>query len=157
MRRLFALTIAILHGAAALQAQRARAPTTVLKVAADWTPDMLLAGRPKMSLHAAADSTSSDLSSPEVDLESLSAESAAQTEFKPSIDLSDMLVKGPRMAPRQAGWLPMLLSPEALDGTMAGDVGFDPFGFARTKADLARYREAEIKHSRLAMLAAAGW
>ena len=28
----------------------------------------------------------------------------------------------------QAGWFPMLLSPVALDGTMAGDVGFDPFG-----------------------------
>jgi hypothetical protein len=44
-----------------------------------------------------------------------------------------------------------------LDGTMAGDVGFDPAGFAASQKDLNNYREAEIKHARLAMLAAAGW
>eukprot|EP00548_Thalassiothrix_antarctica_P009779 CAMPEP_0194158874 /NCGR_PEP_ID=MMETSP0152-20130528/77518_1 /TAXON_ID=1049557 /ORGANISM="Thalassiothrix antarctica, Strain L6-D1" /LENGTH=217 /DNA_ID=CAMNT_0038868379 /DNA_START=140 /DNA_END=790 /DNA_ORIENTATION=- len=43
-----------------------------------------------------------------------------------------------------------------LDGSMAGDVGFDPLGFAKTEVDLSTYREAEIKHARLAMLAAAG-
>ena len=37
------------------------------------------------------------------------------------------------------------------------DVGFDPLGFAKNKEDLLNYREAEIKHARLAMLAAAGW
>jgi len=42
-------------------------------------------------------------------------------------------------------------------GTMAGDVGFDPLGFSKSKGDLNYYREAEIKHARLAMLAAAGW
>jgi len=44
-----------------------------------------------------------------------------------------------------------------LDGSMAGDVGFDPLGFADHPDNLVRYREAEIKHARLAMLAAAGW
>jgi hypothetical protein len=44
--------------------------------------------------------------------------------------------------------------PAALDGTLAGDVGFDPLGFAKSKNDLMNYREAEIKHARLAMLAA---
>lgn len=53
--------------------------------------------------------------------------------------------------------LPFMDRPTALDGTLAGDVGFDPLGFAKTKDDLIRYREAEIKHGRLAMLAAAGW
>mmetsp|Transcript_4260 Transcript_4260/g.11615 ORF Transcript_4260/g.11615 Transcript_4260/m.11615 type:complete len:231 (+) Transcript_4260:367-1059(+) len=37
------------------------------------------------------------------------------------------------------------------------DVGFDPLGFSDTKAGLFFMREAEIKHCRLAMLAAASW
>mmetsp|Transcript_4992 Transcript_4992/g.7211 ORF Transcript_4992/g.7211 Transcript_4992/m.7211 type:complete len:266 (-) Transcript_4992:62-859(-) len=53
--------------------------------------------------------------------------------------------------------LPFMERPSALDGTIAGDVGFDPLGFSKTKEDLMNYREAEIKHARLAMLAAAGW
>ena len=53
--------------------------------------------------------------------------------------------------------LPFLNRPKALDGTYAGNVGFDPFGFAKNKEDLRLFREAEIKHARLAMLAAAGW
>jgi len=53
--------------------------------------------------------------------------------------------------------MPFMECPPALNGAYAGDVGFDPFGFSKTEADLKRYREAEIKHSRLAMLAAAGW
>jgi len=53
--------------------------------------------------------------------------------------------------------LPFLTRPIILDGSMAGDAGFDPLGFSQTKEDLMNYREAEIKHGRLAMLAAAGW
>ena len=53
--------------------------------------------------------------------------------------------------------LPFMERPMALDGTLAGDVGFDPLGFAKTEEDLMKFREAEIKHGRLAMLAAAGW
>lgn len=53
--------------------------------------------------------------------------------------------------------LPFLTRPVILDGSMAGDAGFDPLGFAKTQGDLMNYREAEIKHARLAMLAAAGW
>lgn len=92
-----------------------------------------------------------------LDLDALSAESAFQA-FKPKSDLSSMFVSNTdRKAPRQADWFPMLLSPKSLDGTFAGDVGFDPIGFAKDKASLYSMREAEIKHSRLAMLAAAGW
>lgn len=40
---------------------------------------------------------------------------------------------------------------------LAGDFGFDPLGLADSPKQLAFYREAEIKHARLAMLAAAGW
>ena len=93
------------------------------------------------------------------------------------------------VAPRKSQALPWMEVSPALDGTMAGDVGFDPLGFAKTKEDLMNYREAEvsksssipfaskigrwrlttdtlrlfsksfsqIKHARLAMLAAAGW
>lgn len=53
--------------------------------------------------------------------------------------------------------IPFLECPTVLNGALAGDVGFDPLGFAKTEEDLMRYREAEVKHARLAMLAAAGW
>ena len=64
---------------------------------------------------------------------------------------------GAAALPAQSASIPFLARPAALDGTMVGDVGFDPLGFAKSKDDLANYREAEIKHGRLAMLAAAGW
>jgi len=53
--------------------------------------------------------------------------------------------------------LPFMECPEALTGELAGDVGFDPIGFAVDTPTLMNYREAEVKHARLAMLAAAGW
>ena len=53
--------------------------------------------------------------------------------------------------------LPFLERPAALDGTYAGDVGFDPLNFAKDEKWLMNMREAEVKHARLAMLAAAGW
>jgi hypothetical protein len=59
--------------------------------------------------------------------------------------------------PEKSQSIPFLDRPPALDGSLAGDVGFDPLGFAKTSEDLMKYREAEIKHARLAMLAAAGW
>eukprot|EP00903_Cladosiphon_okamuranus_P017890 g16463.t1 len=58
-------------------------------------------------------------------------------------------------APRSQA-LPFLPQPEALDGSMIGDVGFDPLGLA-SPDNLDRYREAELKHGRLAMVALAGW
>jgi hypothetical protein len=53
--------------------------------------------------------------------------------------------------------LPFQKRPPALDGELPGDAGFDPFGFAGDRDALWRYREAEVKHARLAMLAAVGW
>lgn len=54
--------------------------------------------------------------------------------------------------------LPFAARPVGLDSyKMTGDRGFDPLGFAKNKDDLMKYRSAEIKHCRLAMLAAAGW
>ena len=43
------------------------------------------------------------------------------------------------------------------DGRLAGDVGFDPLKLADSSSTLAWYREAEIKHARIGMLAALGW
>ena len=91
------------------------------------------------------------------------------------------------MEMRKAGWFPGGVAPSYLDGSLPGDVGFDPYNvvaLARTgtvgaasspwakqdrkfqmqmmskyeaKRKVAWMREAEIKHGRLAMLAAAGW
>ncbi|CAJ1933818.1 unnamed protein product [Cylindrotheca closterium] len=55
--------------------------------------------------------------------------------------------------------LPFMNRPSLLDGSMAGDVGFDPLGLSNIDEvgiDLYWLREAEIKHSRVAMLAVAG-
>lgn len=41
--------------------------------------------------------------------------------------------------------LPFLERPALLDGTYAGDAGFDPLGFADNEEKLFQYREAEIK------------
>jgi hypothetical protein len=59
--------------------------------------------------------------------------------------------------PEMSQSLPFLKRPAALTGKLAGDVGFDPLGFAKDEAELMNLRQAEVKHARLAMLAAAGW
>jgi len=57
--------------------------------------------------------------------------------------------------------IPFLKKPPALDGSMPGDVGFDPLGFSTTITELGgdlRYvREAELMHGRQAMLATVGF
>merc|ERR1719460_1085883 len=57
--------------------------------------------------------------------------------------------------------IPFLNKPAALDGSMAGDVGFDPLGFTTTITELGgdlRYvREAELMHGRVSMLATVGF
>lgn len=62
----------------------------------------------------------------------------------------------PRL-PEMSESMPFMARPAALTGELAGDVGFDPLGFAKSKEELTNFREAEVKHARLAMLAAAGW
>ena len=57
--------------------------------------------------------------------------------------------------------LPFLTNQPKLDGSMAGDEGFDPLGLPNLDAsnlgiDLYWMREAELKHSRVAMLAIFG-
>ena len=59
---------------------------------------------------------------------------------------------------RMSESIPFLECPPTLmESDLAGNFGFDPFGFASSKEKLLEYREAEIKHARLAMLAAVGW
>merc|ERR1719248_338691 len=53
--------------------------------------------------------------------------------------------------------LPKIKTMMVGDKTLAGDMNFDPLMLADTPDKLAWMREAEIKHARLAMLAAFGW
>lgn len=59
--------------------------------------------------------------------------------------------------PKNSQSIPFLRRPQHLTSQYAGDVGFDPLNFATSPEQLVQYREAEVKHARLAMLAAAGW
>jgi len=52
--------------------------------------------------------------------------------------------------------IPFLTVPEKLDGSMPGDVGFDPMGLSDIQTDLRYARWAEIKHGRVCMLAVTG-
>ncbi|KOO28002.1 protein fucoxanthin chlorophyll a c protein [Chrysochromulina tobinii] len=61
----------------------------------------------------------------------------------------------PTIVPRSA---PVRMQTIQVGGKqLAGDMGFDPLDLADTPESLAWYREAEVKHARLAMLAAFGW
>merc|ERR1719253_623037 len=64
-------------------------------------------------------------------------------------------VSGLKMQDRSYA-MPFLSRPPALDGTMAGDVGFDPLGFSNY-FDLKWLREAELKHGRICMLGCLGF
>lgn len=52
--------------------------------------------------------------------------------------------------------VPFFERPPKLDGTLPGDVGFDPLGFSNYY-DLNFLRESEVKHGRICMLAIVGW
>jgi hypothetical protein len=51
--------------------------------------------------------------------------------------------------------VPFLENPPKLDGTLAGDIGFDPVGFSNY-FDLRWLRESELKHGRVCMLGVLG-
>jgi hypothetical protein len=68
-------------------------------------------------------------------------------------------VEGPKMAVFPGSYsdaVPFLKQPTNLDGSLPGDVGFDPLGFSEV-FDIKILREAELKHGRIAMLAVLGW
>ncbi|KAG5177923.1 light harvesting complex protein [Tribonema minus] len=72
-----------------------------------------------------------------------------------------------KMVSERSTAIPFDKRPENLDGSLVGDVGFDPAGFSNNPPrawliggegrSLKWYREAEIVHGRTAMLAALGW
>lgn len=86
----------------------------------------------------------------------MSAEPVVEEEITPVVAA---VAEEPVVAalPEKSMAMPFMDRPMFLDGSMAGDVGFDPIGFAKSSDDLMNFREAEVKHARLAMLAAAGW
>lgn len=53
-------------------------------------------------------------------------------------------------------WLPGSKAPAHLDGSLAGDYGFDPLGLGADPEDLKFFVEAEIQHARWAMLGMLG-
>jgi len=99
-----------------------------------------------------------------------SASSTSLNGAMPSRKWDEMVVKSERSKA-----VPFLPRATALDGSMAGDVGFDPFFLSSIPKNFAGFiqppsweetegistiywmREAELKHSRVAMLAVAGW
>jgi len=83
--------------------------------------------------------------------------SASASAFAPSATQQQSLVS--LNAAERSKSLPFMNRPELLDGSMAGDVGFDPLGLSTIDGvgvDLYWLREAEIKHARVAMLAVVG-
>lgn len=62
--------------------------------------------------------------------------------------------RGPTMS--MSSSVPFLEKPPKLDGSLPGDVGFDPLGFSNM-FDLNFLRESEVKHGRVCMLAIVGW
>lgn len=96
--------------------------------------------------------------------------SATKTSFRPSHLASSVLDKENNNVPTtvkddsrkknaimMSTAIPFLKCPEVLvESNLAGNVGFDPLGFVKSHDDLMTYREAEIKHARLAMLVRAG-
>jgi len=52
--------------------------------------------------------------------------------------------------------IPFLVRPAKLDGSLVGDVGFDPMGLSEIQQDLTYARWGELKNGRVAMLAVVG-
>ncbi|KAL3945351.1 MAG: hypothetical protein SGBAC_000556 [Bacillariaceae sp.] len=52
--------------------------------------------------------------------------------------------------------VPFLVRPEKLDGSLPGDMGFDPMRLSDIQSDLNYARWSELKHGRICMLAIVG-
>jgi light-harvesting complex I chlorophyll a/b binding protein 5 len=86
---------------------------------------------------------------------------AAALSTKSTVGLS---ARATRSAPRarvvcaagRTTWLPNLNPPKYLDGSLAGDFGFDPLGLGADPQRLKWYTEAEKTNGRWAMMAVAG-
>lgn len=80
----------------------------------------------------------------------------AEPPLSPPVESVSSEPPAPKL-PSMSVAIPFLSRPPLLNGRLAGDFGFDPMGFADTEENLAFYANAEVKHARIAMLAAAGW
>lgn len=89
--------------------------------------------------------------------------SYADDDFTSSIFVEERNEIDPTLVPSQFGKkksesIPFLNCPGVLRySELAGNAGFDPLGLAKNQEQLWEYRESEVKHARLAMLAAIGW
>jgi len=82
--------------------------------------------------------------------------SQAALSFSAAPALRPVAAAAAPIAMRQSEALPFLEAPPQLDGSMAGDVGFDPLNLSGYYS-LDWMREAEIKHGRVCMLAFLGY
>ncbi|KAG9450876.1 hypothetical protein H6P81_010841 [Aristolochia fimbriata] len=74
----------------------------------------------------------------------------------PAILSSPRSVSSFSVRAQRATWLPGLDPPPHLDGTLAGDYGFDPLGLGEDPESLRWYVQAELVHCRFAMAGVAG-
>jgi hypothetical protein len=86
------------------------------------------------------------------DLATIVARSQAVVDPLQLYPKNDSVVEGDSSRADLSQALPFMSRPVMLDGTLAGDAGFDPLGLASNKEKLLFYRDAELKHSRIAML-----
>jgi len=96
----------------------------------------------------------------------------AKAEAKPAVGSGPSPSASAWAAGSKSTALPFATAPATLDGSMLGDVGFDPLGFSTTPvgpwflglegrngriSDLNWYREAELIHGRIAQMAVVGF
>ncbi|VEU33413.1 unnamed protein product [Pseudo-nitzschia multistriata] len=99
-------------------------------------------------------STASDPESRFIDGVGIPPQESLQAKLEEVEDCALPTQKGKTMSES----IPFLKCPAVLlESDLAGNVGFDPLGLATSDELLLDYREAEVKHARLAMLAAVGW
>lgn len=92
--------------------------------------------------------------------ESLTMASVAFSAFKGPCTVRAVQVSrrnvGARATAERPVWFPGNEAPEWLDGSLAGDYGFDPLGLGSDEGTLKYFVQAELVHARFAMLGAAG-
>mmetsp|Transcript_26129 Transcript_26129/g.72042 ORF Transcript_26129/g.72042 Transcript_26129/m.72042 type:complete len:200 (-) Transcript_26129:1665-2264(-) len=81
---------------------------------------------------------------------------ASASAFAPSSTSSQRAGSVSLNAEEMSKAIPFLVRPEKLDGSMPGDMGFDPMRLSDIQTDLKYARWAEIKHGRICMLAVVG-
>jgi len=86
-------------------------------------------------------------------LSALALQSGTAPAFQPRMGRSAVSMQE---APVKSKAIPFLNAAPALDGTMPGDVGFDPLLLSNI-VPIKWAREAELKHARVCMLATLGW